>query len=102
VEQKSISARELATEQTKKQEIFLCDKYAINKKQNFCIKNKKQKIIQSNEKNNFFCKCLHYFSSNEKLETHAMDFDLLMRKGVFSYEYIDCMDKLQDTCLPPR
>ncbi|XP_072750087.1 uncharacterized protein [Anoplolepis gracilipes] len=30
------------------------------------------------------------------------DFDLLTRKGVFPYEYIDCVDKLHDTCLPPR
>ena len=29
-------------------------------------------------------------------------FNLLTRKGIFPYEYIDCVDKLQDTRLPPR
>jgi len=32
----------------------------------------------------------------------AENFDLLTRKGVFPYEYIDCVKKLKDTCLPPR
>ncbi|XP_018378038.1 PREDICTED: DNA polymerase-like, partial [Trachymyrmex cornetzi] len=32
----------------------------------------------------------------------AEDFDLLTRKGVFPYEYIDSVDKLNETSLPPR
>ncbi|XP_018402799.1 PREDICTED: uncharacterized protein LOC108779790 [Cyphomyrmex costatus] len=30
------------------------------------------------------------------------DFNLLTRKGVFPYEYIDCVEKLDELCLPPR
>ncbi|KYN28563.1 hypothetical protein ALC57_02021 [Trachymyrmex cornetzi] len=32
----------------------------------------------------------------------AEDIDLLTRKGVFPYEYIDSIDKLNETSLPPR
>jgi len=32
----------------------------------------------------------------------AENFDLLTRKGIFPYEYIDCVDKLEETELPPR
>ncbi|KAG5345811.1 SETMR methyltransferase, partial [Acromyrmex charruanus] len=31
----------------------------------------------------------------------AEDFDLLTRKDIFPYEYVDCVEKLEDTCLPP-
>ncbi|KYM93731.1 hypothetical protein ALC62_15669 [Cyphomyrmex costatus] len=30
------------------------------------------------------------------------NFNLLTRKGVFPYEYIDCSEKLNELCLPPR
>jgi len=32
----------------------------------------------------------------------AENFDLLTHKGIFPYEYIDCIEKLEDMCLPPR
>jgi len=30
------------------------------------------------------------------------NFDLLTRKGIFPYEYIDCVEKLEEMCLPSR
>jgi len=32
----------------------------------------------------------------------AENFDLLTRKGIFPYEYIDCVEKSEDMCLLPR
>ena len=28
--------------------------------------------------------------------------DLLLRKGVYSYEYVDSLKRLDETCLPPK
>ena len=39
---------------------------------------------------------------SEFCKLSAEDFDLLTRKGDFPYEYIDCVEKLRDTRLPPR
>jgi len=48
--------------------IFAISKFAIKSKV-FVLKIKNNKII----KNNLFCRCLHYFRSNDKLETHSVD-----------------------------
>jgi len=40
---------------------------------------------------------------NAKFSTlSAENFHLLMRKGVFTYEYIDCVQNLEKMYLPPR
>ena len=41
-------------------------------------------------------------SRSEFHNLSAENFDLLTRKGVFPYEYIDNVDRLRETCLPPR
>jgi len=38
---------------------------------------------------------------SEFCKLNAEDFDFLTRKSVFPYEYIDCVEKLQDTRLSP-
>ncbi|XP_070170415.1 uncharacterized protein [Polyergus mexicanus] len=50
------------------------------------------------------------FLNNDKLQIlkskfqnlSIEEFNLLTRNSVFPYEYIDCVDRLHDTCLPPR
>ncbi|XP_036142333.1 uncharacterized protein LOC105836820 [Monomorium pharaonis] len=39
---------------------------------------------------------------SEFKDVSAENFNLLTRKGVFPYEYVDCVEKLEETCLPPR
>ncbi|KAL6416544.1 hypothetical protein ACFW04_013376 [Cataglyphis niger] len=39
---------------------------------------------------------------SEFLHLDDADFELLTRKGVFPNEYVDDIDKLRETCLPPR
>ncbi|KYN16170.1 hypothetical protein ALC57_11581, partial [Trachymyrmex cornetzi] len=53
---------------------------------------------------------LSSFLNNDKLwvlrrefsNSSEENFNLLTRKGVFPYEYIDCSEKLNELCLPPR
>ena len=37
---------------------------------------------------------------NERYE--GRKFDLLSRKGIYPYDYVDSLEKLNDTCLPPE
>jgi len=38
---------------------------------------------------------------SEFFNTSAEDFDLLTRKDIFPYKYVDYIEKLEDTCLSP-
>jgi len=42
------------------------------------------------------CKNVKKFYSNPR------KFDLLKRKGVYPYDYVDSVDKLAETALPPK
>ena len=37
-----------------------------------------------------------------KFYSDPMKFDLLKRKGVYPYDYVDSVDKLVETALPPK
>ncbi|KYN19737.1 hypothetical protein ALC57_07964 [Trachymyrmex cornetzi] len=63
---------------------YFCDRTSLEKLASYLDKNKLQ-IVRS-----------------EFTTLSDEEFELLTRKGIFPYEYIDCVDKLQDTRLPSR
>ena len=50
--------------------------------------------LSSNLKINQFVNLKKYYSGNQ--------LSLLLRKGVYPYDYVDCMKKLDETSLPPQ
>ena len=50
--------------------------------------------LSSNLKIDKFINLKKYYSSNQPR--------LLLRKGVYPYDYVDCMTKLDETSLPPK
>jgi len=83
------------------------DKSTENKNKSKCIK---LRFIDSLKFLNASLDKLASFLSKDKLRImqreycnlSAENFDLLTRKGVFPYEYIDCVEKLEELQLPPR
>ena len=50
--------------------------------------------LSSNRKIDQFVNLKKYYSDNQ--------LSLLLRKGVYLYDYVDCMNKLDETSLPPK
>ena len=50
--------------------------------------------LSSHLKIDQFVNLMKYYSGNQ--------LSLLLRKGVYPYDYVDCMKKLDETSLPPR
>ena len=50
--------------------------------------------LSSNLKTDQFVNLMKYYSGNQ--------LNLLLRKGVYPYDYVDCMTKLDETSLPPK
>ena len=50
--------------------------------------------LSSNLKINQFVNLKKYYSGNQLI--------LLLRKGVYPYNYVDCIKKLDETNLPPK
>ena len=50
--------------------------------------------LSSNQKIDQFVNLKKYYSDNQ--------LSLLLRKGVYPYDYFDCMKKFDETSLPPK
>ena len=50
--------------------------------------------LSSNQKIDQFVNLKKFYSGNQ--------LSLLLRKGIYPYDYVDCMNKLDETSLPPK
>ncbi|XP_036146043.1 uncharacterized protein LOC118646698 [Monomorium pharaonis] len=83
------------------------------------VKDTTEEDLQKHIQLRFIDSCRFLYTSLDKLASYlntdklkivrsefsnlsSEEFSLLTRKDVFPYEYVDCADKLQNTCLPPR
>ncbi|KYQ48100.1 hypothetical protein ALC60_12862, partial [Trachymyrmex zeteki] len=89
---------------------FFCDRTKEKNEKNFNKNCVKLRFIDSYKFLSASLDKLASYLKKEKLKIVRSEFstlsneefELLTRKGVFPYEYVDCVEKLDDTRLPPR
>jgi len=59
-------------------------------------------ILSLNKLASYLSKAKLWIMQREFCNLSTENFNLLTRKDIFPYEYIDCVEKLEDTCLPLR